>query len=116
MKNKQIGKTFIFLHVVLFLYSICNLLSKKASSYEFLSPKFILFYGGMIVLLMVYAVLWQQVLKRMPLTIAFANKSVVILWGILWGVLFFEEVVTWNMILGAIIISVGVFFVGAENE
>ena len=45
----------------------------------------------MIFILFVYAVLWQQVLKSIPLSIASANKAVTIFWGMWWGFLFFNE-------------------------
>ena len=35
--------------------------------------------------LVVYAVGWQQVIKHLPLTTAYANKAVTVVWGILLG-------------------------------
>jgi hypothetical protein len=45
--------------------------------------------------LFVYAILWQQVLKKIPLTTAIANKSITIVWGMIFGLLFFEEKVSY---------------------
>ncbi|MGI6110238.1 MAG: transporter, partial [Eubacteriaceae bacterium] len=79
MKGTKL-KNILFLQAVLILYSMASVCSKIASGYEFLSTGFILWYGLVIVCLGIYAILWQQVLKRMPLTTAFANKAVTIIW------------------------------------
>ena len=90
-------------------------MSKLASGQQFLSFKFILMYGGVVLLLMVYAVLWQQVLKRLPLTVAFANKSAVMIWGMIIGAIMWHEKITWLMIAGTIIIVIGVCLVVMED-
>lgn len=100
-----------FLHLTLLFYSISGVCSKMAAHQPFLSARFILFFGLLGVILVVYAVLWQQVLKRVPLTTAFSNKAVTVIWGMLWGVLFFKEQITWNMLLGAGIIIAGIITV-----
>ena len=60
--------------------------------------------------------LWQQVLKRMPLTVAFANKAVVIIWGIVWGMLFFGETLRISMVVGSVIIIAGIYLVVSDDE
>ena len=55
-----------------------------------------------------YAIAWQQIIKRLALTTAFANKAVTIVWGIIWGIIFFQEHVSVNQIVGAIIVIIGV--------
>ncbi len=109
-------KWFIFLHILLFFYSLSNVCSKMAAKEEFLSFKFILFYGCIIAILGVYAIVWQQILKHIPLTTAFCNKAVGIIWGIMWGVILFAETVKWNMIVGAVIVIIGVIIVVKADE
>ncbi len=116
MKNnletrKKNIKNYVFLHIIIFLLSLGGILSKTASTRDFLSFEFLFFYGLMIFNLGLYAVLWQQMIKRIPLTTAFCNKAVSIIWGMLWGILFFHEIITWNMILGAVIVIIGVILV-----
>lgn len=113
MKKKKIGQ-YLFLHTVLLLYSVANILSKTASSYNGLL--FIVFYVGVLISQVLYAILWQQVLKRFDLTVAFANKGIVVIWGLVWGCLLFGESVTWNKIVGAIIIIVGILLIAGEND
>lgn len=108
INNKTKIKDYIFLHISLFIYSISTVFSKLASEYEFLSKKFILFYGASIFILFLYAILWQQNLKSISLTTAFSNKAIVVVWGILWGFILFKETVTIGMIIGSIIIFIGI--------
>ena len=96
------------LHVLLLVYSSTSFFSKNASMQEFLSPAFFAFYAGMIVVLGIYAVGWQQVIKHLPLTLAFANKAVTVAWGVCWSVFFFHEAITAQMVVGAIIVMIGV--------
>ncbi|MCO7108745.1 hypothetical protein NIA69_05595 [Gemmiger formicilis] len=50
-----------------------------------MSAAFIVLYGLMLLALVTYAVGWQQVIKHLPLTTAYANKAVTVVWGILLG-------------------------------
>ena len=76
----------------------------------------IIFYGVSILILGMYAILWQQILKRFSLTTAFFNKAITIIWGMLWGIIFFKEAITINMIIGAIIVLIGVGLVVKDYE
>lgn len=111
------GRTLLGLHALLALYSLCSICGKLAAGFEFMSSGFILCYGGMILVLGLYAIGWQQVIKRMPLTSAYANKAVTIVWGIVWGVLLFHEAVTPAKLLGAAVVLAGVvLFSIADGE
>ena len=69
---------------------------------------FILLYGGMLVILFIYAIGWQQILKRLSLSMAFANKAVTVIWGMVWGFFIFGESVSALNIWGAAMVVVGV--------
>lgn len=114
-KKNKISK-YVYLHILLLCYSFCGVFSKLASQNEFLSTKFIIFYGISILILGIYAIFWQQILKKFSLTTAFFNKAVTIIWGMLWGIIFFKETITLNMIIGAIIVLVGVGLVVKDYE
>ena len=114
--NKDKIKTFFLLHVMLMTYSMSSICSKMASREPFMSFRFCLFYGILIVLLGLYAVGWQQIIKRLPLTTAFANKAVTIVWGIIWGFLFFKEAVTIGKVIGAILVVSGVVLYAYADE
>lgn len=61
-----------------------------------------------IMLLGLYAIGWQQVIKRIPLTLAFANKAVTVLWGMLWSIVFFHEKLTLGKLCGVLCIVAGI--------
>lgn len=110
-------KTLFVLHLMLLMYSISDILSKSAGFAVFPSWQFFLLYAGVIVILGLYAIGWQQILARLPLTTAYSNRAVVVVWGIIWGVLFFGEAITWQKIVGAALIIAGVvLFSRADSE
>lgn len=106
MKSRLL--TLFFLHILLMVYSTSGIFGKLAARYSFLSPEFFGLYFCVLLILGLYAVGWQQILKRMPLTEAFSNKAVTIVWGIVWGALIFKESITTGKIIGALLIVVGV--------
>ena len=56
----------------------------------------------------VYALLWQQAIKRIDISIAYANKAMVLLWGLLWSVMIFHDSVTPKKIAGVLFVIAGV--------
>ena len=110
-------RVFLALHLLLFLFACTAVLSKLAAQEEFLSLRFFLFFGGEFLLLGIYAVGWQQILKRLPLTLAYTNKAVTLVWSLLFGVLLFHERVGIKQILGCALVVAGVvLFVRADVE
>ena len=108
--------SFAGLQAAVLLFSATGILTKLASKEAFLSMRFLLLYGGAVLLMVVYAFLWQQFLKVMPLNTAYANKSVSTVWTMLFGALLFKEQITWGMMLGAVVIIVGVYLVVTADE
>lgn len=106
--NKSNWKVFLCLHLMLMVYSTSSICSKLAAKEEFLSFRFCLYYIAIIALLGFYAIGWQQIIKRLPLTTAFANKAVTVVWGIIWGFVFFAEPITVKKVIGAILVIAGV--------
>lgn len=115
--EKADKKVFIALHLLLLFYSLSSVLSKLAAGQEFLSLPFFLCYGGMFVVLVVYAIGWQQILKRLPLTVAFANKAVTLVWSMVFGALLFGEHIGIKQIIGCALAVCGVvLFVRSDAE
>ena len=106
----------ILLHGGLLISSLSGVCSKKAALLAPFSRSFLFWYGLVLVSMFVYAVLWQQVLKRMDLTTAYANKPVGLIWGMVWGVLLFQETITIRMILGAAVIFAGIYLVVTSDN
>lgn len=117
MKKEAEWKNLLFLHFLFFLYSLFSVFSKLGGRTEVFSPHFFLWYGAAFFMLALYALGWQQVLKRMSLFAAYSGKAVVILWGILWGALLFQETISARKIIGAVIIMAGIILYSrAEDE
>lgn len=107
--NKTTRPPMLFaLHALLMLYSCSGILSKMAAGQPFLSLGFIACYGGMIAILAIYAIGWQQIIKRMPLTSAYANRAVTVVWGVVWGWLVFHEGVSVLQLVGCALVIAGV--------
>ena len=106
---------FLLLHGLLLIYSLGSLCSKWAAQSEFLSFRFFLFYGLVLLSLAVYALGWQQILKRLPLVTAYANKAVTVIWGLVWGLFFFGETITLQKALGVAVIMAGIVLVVRED-
>ena len=109
-------KTILALNILLMFFSLGGIFSKLASKQSFLSLEFILCYGALLFIMFVYAIGWQQVIKRLPLTMAYANRAITIVWGIIWGLLFFNEKLNVGKIIGAVIVIAGVLLYVTESE
>lgn len=118
IEKGRIGvKHILFLQFIVVIYTASGVAGKLASGYEFLSAGFILFYGLEILILGIYALLWQQVIKRFDLSVAYANRSVALLWSVVWASLIFHETVTIKNLIGVAIVIAGTMIVNGEaNE
>ncbi len=117
MRSKT--KYLVILHIFLAVYSMTGIASKLAAQNDFMSFWFIFYYCVVLLGLFVYAVAWQQIIKHMPLITAYANRGVTVIWGIVWGYLFFSEEITVRKLIGAAVIVCGIVFIvtaDAENE
>lgn len=110
-------KNLILLQLAFFIYSLSSLFSKMAAQNYNEIEKLIFFYILSLVILGIYALIWQQILKKVPLSIAFSNKGVIVIWGMIWSAIVFHEKISIHMILGVIIIIVGlVIMMTGEKE
>ena len=116
VEKKTTWKVILCLHLILFLYSLESVCSKMAAAQEMFSFKFFLFYGLVLFFLFFYALAWQRILKYMPLTVAYANKGITIIWGMIWGAVLFNERISLKTIIGGVIILIGIYMVVTNNE
>lgn len=118
MKKSKLTKAgivnLILLQAIIVIYTLSGVVGKFASEYVFLSLKFILFYGLEILILGIYAILWQQIIKRFDLSIAYANRAIALLWSMVWAILFFGETITLKNMIGVIIVIAGTIIVNSE--
>ena len=118
--GKKTGfKMILLIQSMVFLYSLISMLSKVASGvmqdYGFWSVRFILLFCAMVGGLGVYAILWQQVLKKVDLITAYVHKSTTLIWSLLWSATLFQETIHWNNVVGIVIIVVGIILV-TQND
>ena len=71
---------------------------------------------GVLFLLGIYAIGWQVMLKRFNLGVAYANRSSVVIWGILLAWLCLGEPLSWTLALGAAMIIGGIILVSMEED
>lgn len=108
-------KQIVIIQIAVFFYSLSGVFNKMAALETIPSIKFLFYFGVSICILGCYAIAWQMILKRVPLSTAYSNKPVSMIWGMILGFLIFNETITINMIIGAAIILVGVYLVVTSN-
>lgn len=88
------------------LYACQSIFTKLASGCEPLSWGYVAYICCSIAVLGVYAIIWQQIIKRVPISDAYMFKgSVIIFVLIISAVLFGEQISTRNVIGAAMIIA-----------
>jgi multidrug transporter EmrE-like cation transporter len=108
-------KHLMLLHLAFLFMSTTGILSKFSAAAELFSPKFFLCYGLSLLVLLIYSGLWQQILRRLPLNIAFAHRGAVTLWGIIWGAAIFGEKITVGGAVALALILSGIAILGVIN-
>lgn len=116
LKKKITLKDIFLLQGVIMIYTLSTVAAKFASGHPTLSSSFILFYGLDILILGVYAVLWQQMIKRFDLSIAYANRAMGLLWSMVWAVIIFRESITLKNVIGVLLVMVGTVIVNSDNN
>ncbi len=113
MDKGKIGN-YILLYGGFVVYSFVSVLAKYASA----QSDFVVMAAyliGEIFLLGVYAVLWQQALKKFPLVVAMSNKGVTVVFSLIWSALLFQEEITIINILGTLMILIGIWMVSTDE-
>ena len=116
VKRKTKLKDIFILQLVIAIYTLSTVCAKFASGQEFMSFQFILYYGIEMMILGVYAIIWQQLLKKFDVSIAYANKAMGLLWSIVWAILIFNDTITIKNVIGVLIVIIGTIIVNNEDE
>ena len=115
-KKKTKLKDICILQIVIAIYTLSTVCAKFASGQEFMSFQFILYYGIEMMILGVYAIIWQQLLKKFDVSIAYANKAMGLLWSIVWAILIFNDTITIKNVIGVLIVIIGTIIVNNDDE
>lgn len=100
-------KTTLLVFVTFLIYSFSGVFSKWAAQYDFLSIGYVICLAMVIIVLGIYAILWQKVLGILPLNKAFLCKSITIIYTLIISVFIFEEKITIQNIIGVFCIIMG---------
>ena len=108
-------KDYIQLHLNILLFSLTSVFSKAASvqynKHGLSNHLLYLFMFLMVANCGIYAITWQQVIKKFSLSTAYANKSVYLLWSQIWAVIIFHENLSIQNIIGILVVLIGVWTV-----
>lgn len=101
-------KTYLALVGVNLVYACTSIFTKMASRQEMLSWPYILWIAGAVGVMGLYAILWQQVITRLPLSTAYMFKGTSLIFVLLISALLFGETITTANIIGSVIIISGI--------
>lgn len=116
-ENRRSGglKAILVLQAIIIIYTFSGVFGKLATrGHAFMSPEFILYIFLDVAVLGVYALLWQQALKRFDLHVAYANRAMATVWGLVWAYMIFGEAITVMNIVGTLMILAGTFLVNSD--
>ena len=102
------GLIYLALIGAFLIYSFAPILSKAASTHGFLSLPYLLYLAGAVLTLGIYAIVWQQIIKRIPVSDAYMFKGTTIIFVLLLSRLLFGEAITLQNCIGAAIIIGGI--------
>ncbi|MFZ7119508.1 MAG: EamA family transporter [Eubacteriaceae bacterium] len=114
--KSNIFKSILQIQLCILFFSIINVLSKHASSFQFLSWKFFGIYFLILVMFFIYAIIWQILLGKNDLFVVYSNRAMLPVWSLLWGILFFSEKIHLNNILGILLIIGGIIVIFINDK
>lgn len=108
--DRQPGKvlTLCGLIGVNMLYACVGICTKMAAMQPTGSWLYLLWFCGAVAIIGVYAILWQQVLRRIELSTAYMFKGTTLIFTMLIAALLFGETITIPNIIGSVIIVTGI--------
>ncbi|MBQ7679294.1 MAG: transporter [Butyrivibrio sp.] len=106
----------LLLQGAVLIYSLTTVIGKYTAGHPMFSREWILLYLLDFAVLGIYALIWQQLLKRFQLSIAYANKAMTLLWSLLWSVVLFHEGITLPRIVGVLLVIAGTIILNSGEE
>ncbi len=113
-KPKLSVKLLLLIQLGVILYTCSSICAKMTSRHPAMSLMWIVWLGLEVFCLGVYAIYWQQIIKRVDLSIAYANRATAIFWSMMWAVLIFSEHITVANVLGVLVIFAGIMVVNRD--
>ena len=107
---------YLILHLLFIVYALNTVLGRMAAPYSWTDWHRFALLAGVLFLLGIYAAGWQVMLKKFNLGGAYANRSAVVIWGILLAWLCLGEPLSWTLAAGAVLIISGIILVSTEED
>ena len=114
MKKGKI-KNILILQLVIVIYTVSSIMAKMAAVSESVSKMF-LFFSLDLLFLGIYAICWQQMIKRFPLTVAYGNRAIALLWSAVWAKMIFGEEISLKQMLAIGIVMIGIVILNTQKE
>lgn len=105
LDNKR--NVYLLALAAIFAESFSSVFLKLAGRQSFLSLRYLFFYGCAVAVMGLYAVAWQLILEKLPLTTAYLRKGITYVLIFIWAALIFGEQITVQQIIGIGIIIAG---------
>lgn len=99
---------YLVLIFVNLIYACTSIFTKMASEQDTMSWPYLLYIAGAVCVMGFYALLWQQVISRMPLSTAYMFKGTSLIFILVFSALLFGESITINNVIGSTIIISGI--------
>ncbi len=109
--HTKIKLIFLKLQLGIICFSFGPLISNYASKFKYSDYRFQFSIIIIIILLGFYFYIWQSTLRKIPLSIAYSYRSTLLIWSLLWSYLFANQVITFNNLIGSILILIGILFI-----
>ena len=87
--------------------SLSSSVLKFSKDYAFLSPMYLFWFAVAVGIMGLYAIAWQLLLERVPLTTAYLRKGLTYVLIFVWARLFFHEEISVKQMIGMAIIIAG---------
>ena len=126
-KKKITVKAILFIQAAVVVFTLSTVFSKLAGMttgdlvigslvIRGLGMKRLFFIGCEVLCLGIYAIFWQQIIKRFDLSVCYANRAFSIFWTFMWSIIIFQEKIRWNNVAGIIIVFIGIQVVNRDGK
>ena len=109
-------RNILTLQAVVVVYTLSSVVAKFATGKALFSFPFFLFYGLEVAILGIYAILWQQMIKRFDLSVAYANRAMAIVWSAVWAIVLFHDVLALKQMIGIGFVVLGTVIVNSDQK
>lgn len=111
--DKKRTTDYLILYFAFLAYSFSAVCAKMAAL-QTKRMSMLLFFAAEIIFLGIYALIYQQALKRFTLVVAMSNKGITVILSLIWSVLLFGETVGVFNVVGALFIILGIGMVSSD--